>query len=74
MSLARKRSLQEPGVDGCSFHRIKAFTPVSVLLISFALKLKEPSQKLFAIVCLISVGVASEPCILSLRIPNKWPY
>ncbi|KAM0753176.1 TPT-domain-containing protein [Meredithblackwellia eburnea MCA 4105] len=37
---------------------IKAFTPVSVLLISFAMRLKEPSQKLFGIVCLISVGVA----------------
>lgn len=36
---------------------IKAFTPVSVLLISFAMKLKEPSRKLFGIVVAISVGV-----------------
>ncbi|KAI5476281.1 DUF250 domain membrane protein [Pseudohyphozyma bogoriensis] len=37
---------------------LKAFTPVSVLLISFAMRLKEPSQKLLAIVMLISAGVA----------------
>lgn len=38
--------------------RTQAFTPVSVLLISFAARLKEPSRKLFAIVAVISLGVA----------------
>ena len=36
---------------------LKAFTPVSILLLSFAFKLKEPSQKLFVIVLCISIGV-----------------
>jgi hypothetical protein len=38
--------------------RIKAFTPVSVLLVSAAFKLKELNQKSIAIVCCISLGVA----------------
>lgn len=37
---------------------IKAFTPVSVLLVSAAFKLKELNQKIIAIVCCISLGVA----------------
>lgn len=37
---------------------LKAFTPVAVLLISFAARIKEPSQKLFIIVGTISLGVA----------------
>lgn len=36
---------------------IKAVTPVVVLLLSFTFGLKQPSQKLFYIVCLISLGV-----------------
>ena len=38
--------------------RIKAFTPVSVLLVSAAFKLKELNQKIMAIVACISLGVA----------------
>ncbi|KAH8918384.1 TPT-domain-containing protein [Atractiella rhizophila] len=36
---------------------IKAITPIVVLLLSFAFSLKEPSKKLFTIICLISLGV-----------------
>lgn len=39
-------------------HRIKAFTPVSVLLVSAAFRLKELNQKILAIVACISLGVA----------------
>lgn len=41
-----------------AFRRIKAFTPVSVLLVSAAFKLKELNQKIMAIVACISLGVA----------------
>lgn len=36
---------------------LKATTPVVMLLMSFAFGLREPSQKLFVIVLLISIGV-----------------
>lgn len=39
------------------FNRIKAFTPVSVLLVSAAFKLKELNAKILCIVGIISVGV-----------------
>lgn len=41
-----------------ALRRIKAFTPVSVLLVSAAFKLKELNQKIMAIVACISLGVA----------------
>jgi drug/metabolite transporter (DMT)-like permease len=37
---------------------LKAFTPVSILLISFAFKLQEPNRKLILIVLMISGGVS----------------
>ncbi|KAG7094748.1 hypothetical protein E1B28_005565 [Marasmius oreades] len=37
---------------------LKAFTPVAILLISWVIRIQEPSRKLAAIVLLISVGVA----------------
>ncbi|CAG8756125.1 15685_t:CDS:2, partial [Acaulospora colombiana] len=36
---------------------LKAFNPVAILLISFAIKIKEPSRRLFVIVLTISFGV-----------------
>lgn len=35
---------------------LKAFTPVAILLISFAFRLQEPSRKLAAIIAMISCG------------------
>lgn len=35
---------------------LKAFTPVAILLISFAAKLQEPNRKLAAIIAMISFG------------------
>lgn len=40
------------------FFDLKAFTPVAILLISFAFKLQEPNRKLGAIIGMISVGCA----------------
>jgi hypothetical protein len=37
---------------------LKAFNPVAILLISFTIRIQEPSRKLFAIVLMISTGVA----------------
>ncbi|KAL7409799.1 TPT-domain-containing protein [Mrakia frigida] len=37
---------------------LKAFTPVAILLISFAFRLQEPNQKLVAIIAMISIGCA----------------
>jgi drug/metabolite transporter (DMT)-like permease len=36
----------------------QAFTPVSILLISWAFRISEPNRKLFVIVLMISCGVA----------------
>jgi hypothetical protein len=64
-SLIRSRHSQSAlGTDLCrsaltsALRRIKAFTPVSVLLVSAAFKLKELNQKIMAIVACISLGVA----------------
>lgn len=37
---------------------LKAFVPVSILLVSFAFRLQEPNQRLIAIVVMISLGVS----------------
>jgi drug/metabolite transporter (DMT)-like permease len=37
---------------------LKAFVPVAILLVSWAARIKEPSQRLLLIVCMISGGVA----------------
>jgi len=37
---------------------LKAFTPVSILLISFIFRIQEPNRKLLLIVLMISIGVA----------------
>lgn len=37
---------------------LKAFTPVAILLISWAFRIQEPNKKLAVIVCMISCGVA----------------
>lgn len=37
---------------------LKAFTPVAILLISWAFKIAEPSKRLGAIVLMISCGIA----------------
>ncbi|KAG8763733.1 COPII subunit [Ceratobasidium sp. 423] len=37
---------------------LKAFTPVAILLISFAFRIQDPNRRLVAIVCMISGGVS----------------
>ena len=37
---------------------LKAFTPVAILLISWAFRIKDPNKKLLLIVLMISCGVA----------------
>lgn len=37
---------------------LKAFVPVSILLVSFAFRIQEPNKRLIAIVCTISLGVS----------------
>ncbi|EJD40218.1 TPT-domain-containing protein [Auricularia subglabra TFB-10046 SS5] len=37
---------------------LKAFNPVAILLISWTARIQDPNKKLFAIVCMISIGVA----------------